>query len=275
MVQLLNRPSSENQHCGAVPAVRRSSAFASTGCQWRQLLKDFPPYPTVQGYFYARSRGGIFASLNYTLVTVSREAAGVKYPLCPYALTKADTPACPRCGALAPEFALGCPAPAFEGEFSDVTRSYAGKRVVRRSSTDIEFTALRQRARSMNDCDCGIIVCCGGATPEDTHLASTIRAVDEAIINWLEKLERRKRLRVSRREQRWLRLHASRKDGGGLFHILGDCCHPKIAEVGSHWRERRRAARQNPVSRCVGASSVIGIIVYSLAASLHEETSRA
>src|SRR3954471_12139341 len=38
--------------------------IASTGCQWRQLPKDFPPYSTVQGYFYAWSRGGIFASLN-------------------------------------------------------------------------------------------------------------------------------------------------------------------------------------------------------------------
>ena len=32
--------------------------IASTGCQWRQLPKDFPPYSTVQGYFYAWSRGG-------------------------------------------------------------------------------------------------------------------------------------------------------------------------------------------------------------------------
>ena len=50
--------------------------IASTGCQWRQLPKDFPPYSTVQGYFYAWSRGGIFVSLNYTLVMASREAAG-------------------------------------------------------------------------------------------------------------------------------------------------------------------------------------------------------
>ena len=26
--------------------------IASTGCQWRQLPKDFLPYSTVQGYFY-------------------------------------------------------------------------------------------------------------------------------------------------------------------------------------------------------------------------------
>jgi len=50
--------------------------IASTGCQWRQLPKDFPPYSTVQGYFYAWSRDGTFASLNHALVMASREAAG-------------------------------------------------------------------------------------------------------------------------------------------------------------------------------------------------------
>src|SRR3954468_7212269 len=27
--------------------------IASTGCQWRALPREFPPYSTVQGYFYA------------------------------------------------------------------------------------------------------------------------------------------------------------------------------------------------------------------------------
>lgn len=26
--------------------------IATTGCQWRQLPREFPPYSTVQGYFY-------------------------------------------------------------------------------------------------------------------------------------------------------------------------------------------------------------------------------
>jgi transposase len=26
--------------------------IARTGCQWRMLLKNFPPFTTVQGYFY-------------------------------------------------------------------------------------------------------------------------------------------------------------------------------------------------------------------------------
>lgn len=50
--------------------------MASTGCQWRQLPKDFPPYSTVQGYFYEWSRDGTFASINHTLVMAARERAG-------------------------------------------------------------------------------------------------------------------------------------------------------------------------------------------------------
>jgi transposase len=50
--------------------------LASTGCQWRQLPKDFPPYSTVQGYFYDWSRSGLFLSINHVLVMASREKAG-------------------------------------------------------------------------------------------------------------------------------------------------------------------------------------------------------
>lgn len=50
--------------------------IASTGCQWRQLPKDFPPYSTVQGYFYDWSRDGTFIAINHTLVMASREKAG-------------------------------------------------------------------------------------------------------------------------------------------------------------------------------------------------------
>jgi putative transposase len=35
--------------------------MASTGCQWRALPKDFPPYSTVQGYFYEWLREGRLA----------------------------------------------------------------------------------------------------------------------------------------------------------------------------------------------------------------------
>lgn len=50
--------------------------MASTGCQWRQLPKEFPPYSTVQGYFYAWSSAGVFANINHALVMAAREKDG-------------------------------------------------------------------------------------------------------------------------------------------------------------------------------------------------------
>ena len=52
--------------------------MASTGCQWRQLPKEFPPYSTVQGYFYQWPREGRFASINHRLVMAARERAGAE-----------------------------------------------------------------------------------------------------------------------------------------------------------------------------------------------------
>jgi transposase len=50
--------------------------MASTGCQWRAIPKDFPPYSTVQGYFYAWSHGSLLAHINHVLVMALREAVG-------------------------------------------------------------------------------------------------------------------------------------------------------------------------------------------------------
>ena len=50
--------------------------MASTGCQWRAIPKDFPPYSTVQGYFYAWSRTGLLAHINHMLVMALRERVG-------------------------------------------------------------------------------------------------------------------------------------------------------------------------------------------------------
>ncbi|WP_404295336.1 IS5 family transposase (plasmid) [Microvirga sp. RSM25] len=50
--------------------------LASTGCQWRQLPMKFPPYSTVQGYFYASSPDGTFERINHALVAASRAKAG-------------------------------------------------------------------------------------------------------------------------------------------------------------------------------------------------------
>ncbi|GEO18201.1 hypothetical protein MAE02_58970 [Microvirga aerophila] len=48
--------------------------LASTGCQWRQLPREFPPYSTVQGYFYAWSRDGTLSgSITLLLPCPARE----------------------------------------------------------------------------------------------------------------------------------------------------------------------------------------------------------
>jgi transposase len=38
-----------------------------TGCQWRMLPKDFPPFTTVQGYFYDWRDNRLFETINFTL----------------------------------------------------------------------------------------------------------------------------------------------------------------------------------------------------------------
>jgi transposase len=50
--------------------------LATTSCQWRQLPKEFPPYSTVQGYFYRWARDGTLARINHALVVVARERKG-------------------------------------------------------------------------------------------------------------------------------------------------------------------------------------------------------
>ena len=50
--------------------------MASTGCQWRAIPKEFPPYSTVQGYFYAWSQQGLLAQINHMLVMALREKLG-------------------------------------------------------------------------------------------------------------------------------------------------------------------------------------------------------
>jgi transposase len=50
--------------------------IAQTGCQWRLLPKDFPPYSTVQRYFYAWRDSGLWQSINHVLLMDVREQAG-------------------------------------------------------------------------------------------------------------------------------------------------------------------------------------------------------
>lgn len=50
--------------------------MATTGCQWRMLPRDFPPYTTVQGYFYAWRDSGLLEAINHHLVMAARELEG-------------------------------------------------------------------------------------------------------------------------------------------------------------------------------------------------------
>ena len=50
--------------------------IARSGCQWRMLPKDFPPFTTVQGYFYEWRDIGLFERINFELLLQAREAAG-------------------------------------------------------------------------------------------------------------------------------------------------------------------------------------------------------
>jgi putative transposase len=50
--------------------------LASTGCQWRQLPREFPPYSTVQRYFYRWAQDGTWIRINHALVVAERERKG-------------------------------------------------------------------------------------------------------------------------------------------------------------------------------------------------------
>lgn len=50
----------------------------ATGCQWRALPKDFPPYSTVQYYFYNWRDRQVWRRINRVLVERTRRAAGRK-----------------------------------------------------------------------------------------------------------------------------------------------------------------------------------------------------
>jgi putative transposase len=49
---------------------------ASAGCAWRLLPKDFPPFSTVQKYFWRWRDEGLLRKISNTLVMAAREAEG-------------------------------------------------------------------------------------------------------------------------------------------------------------------------------------------------------
>lgn len=50
--------------------------IVSTGCQWRALPKEYPPYSTVQGYFYAWRDSGRWQAIVAALVRRARRKLG-------------------------------------------------------------------------------------------------------------------------------------------------------------------------------------------------------
>jgi transposase len=50
--------------------------IVESSCQWRLLPKDFPPYSTVQRYFYAWRDIGLWQTINHVLLMAVREDAG-------------------------------------------------------------------------------------------------------------------------------------------------------------------------------------------------------
>lgn len=52
--------------------------IAATGCQWAQLPKDFPPFTTVQYYFYQMRDSGLLDLINQSLVEAARLLVGRK-----------------------------------------------------------------------------------------------------------------------------------------------------------------------------------------------------
>jgi putative transposase len=52
--------------------------IGATGCQWRALPKNFPPYSTVQHYFYKWRDSGLWRAINGALVRRMREKQGRK-----------------------------------------------------------------------------------------------------------------------------------------------------------------------------------------------------
>jgi transposase len=50
--------------------------IAQSCCQWRLLPKDFPPFTTVQYYFYQWRASGLWSSINHDLVMLARETEG-------------------------------------------------------------------------------------------------------------------------------------------------------------------------------------------------------
>jgi transposase len=55
--------------------------IARTGCQWRMLPQDSPPFTIVQGYFYDWRDDGLFERINFELLLQARSAGPRSKPV--------------------------------------------------------------------------------------------------------------------------------------------------------------------------------------------------
>jgi transposase len=58
------------------PAVNAMLYLLTTGCRWRLLPEQFPPYTTVQRFFYGWRDDGTWRRINHHLLLAARQAAG-------------------------------------------------------------------------------------------------------------------------------------------------------------------------------------------------------
>jgi hypothetical protein len=63
----LGRPRTTDLH----DVVNAIQYIAATGCQWSLLPRDFPPFTTVQRYFYGRRDGGLLWAINHLMVNAA------------------------------------------------------------------------------------------------------------------------------------------------------------------------------------------------------------
>ena len=63
-VKRLGRPR-ETEFRSVLDAILLVAFAPRPGCQWRMLPKDFPPFTTVQGYFYDWRDGGVFEKIDF------------------------------------------------------------------------------------------------------------------------------------------------------------------------------------------------------------------
>ena len=50
--------------------------FVDSGCKWRQLPHDFPPYTTVSNFYHAAIKSGLWERIRAALVSKTRLHAG-------------------------------------------------------------------------------------------------------------------------------------------------------------------------------------------------------